>query len=67
MYTIVVYFSKPALVRLGETHTSQCRPHRETNLHVGELSPLMILTFRELKIVCFDSQKKLIKRDVSAL
>ncbi|KAK3085393.1 hypothetical protein FSP39_002701 [Pinctada imbricata] len=25
---------KPALVRLGETHTSTCRPHRETNLHV---------------------------------
>ncbi|XP_033626173.1 WD repeat-containing protein 97-like isoform X4 [Asterias rubens] len=22
--------SKPSLVRLGETHTSQCRPHRET-------------------------------------
>ncbi|XP_064640581.1 WD repeat-containing protein 97-like [Lineus longissimus] len=26
--------SKQCLVRLGETHTSQCRPHRETNLHV---------------------------------
>ncbi|OWF56397.1 WD repeat-containing protein [Mizuhopecten yessoensis] len=25
---------KPALVRLGETHTSKCRPHRETNLHI---------------------------------
>ncbi|XP_071172379.1 WD repeat-containing protein 97-like isoform X3 [Mytilus edulis] len=30
---------KPALVRLGETHTSQCRPHRETNLHIDYRYP----------------------------
>ncbi|XP_052816853.1 uncharacterized protein LOC128243253 isoform X2 [Mya arenaria] len=32
---------KPSLVRLGETHTSQCRPHRETNLHVDYRYPAM--------------------------
>ncbi|XP_062569311.1 WD repeat-containing protein 97-like isoform X2 [Saccostrea cucullata] len=30
---------KPALVRLGETHTSTCRPERETNLHVDYRYP----------------------------
>lgn len=30
---------KPALVRLGETHTSTCRPQRETNLHVDYRYP----------------------------
>ncbi|XP_053401290.1 WD repeat-containing protein 97-like isoform X3 [Mercenaria mercenaria] len=30
---------KPSLVRLGETHTSHCRPHRETNLHVDYRLP----------------------------
>lgn len=32
---------KPSLVRLGETHTSHCRPHRETNLHVDYRLPPM--------------------------
>ncbi|KAL4234274.1 hypothetical protein ACF0H5_005924 [Mactra antiquata] len=32
---------KPSLVRLGETHTSQCRPHRETNLHADYRLPQM--------------------------
>ncbi|XP_052231228.1 WD repeat-containing protein 97-like isoform X3 [Dreissena polymorpha] len=32
---------KPSLVRLGETHTSHCRPHRETNLHVDYRMPPM--------------------------
>lgn len=30
---------KPSLVRLGETHTSHCRPHRETNLHIDYRNP----------------------------
>ncbi|BFZ13069.1 hypothetical protein BsWGS_16108 [Bradybaena similaris] len=36
--TVVVLpriLKKPALVRLGEMHTSQCRPERETCLHTG--------------------------------
>ncbi|KAL3860750.1 hypothetical protein ACJMK2_010825 [Sinanodonta woodiana] len=32
---------KPCLVRLGETHTSACQAHRETNLHVDYRLPTM--------------------------
>lgn len=30
------FFRKPALVRLGETHTSKCRPKRETVFSASE-------------------------------
>ena len=35
--------SKPVLVRLGETHTSKCRPQRETALAVGKWYKSLVL------------------------
>ncbi len=36
-FEIVSICSKPRLVRLGESHTSKCRAHRETTLETGKL------------------------------
>lgn len=43
--------SKPNLVRLGETHTSRCNPHRSTNFQRG------ILYFRTIFVLFFKGKR----------